>query len=148
VFIAAEDHTFTCPNGTNSSTLLVESQNNTQTCSDDAHVAQGVAFFLQNFLILLRSVSQCVYYSMYVLLWWGRGFASIEAYQFGRFWMVGCVLPDQKLPFQWSNEYNTKLANSTSVFVCIGWGFFLYCPRNVYLLMTVYSKACSSVMWH
>ena len=63
MLIAAEDHTVACPNGTNGSTLLIESHNdtdNTQTCSDDPHVAQGVAFFLQNFLILLRSVSQSV----------------------------------------------------------------------------------------
>ena len=30
--------------------------NNTTVCSGDAHVAQGVAFFLQNFFILLRLV--------------------------------------------------------------------------------------------
>ena len=53
--------TTTIINATNASSFeyLSDSNNTTvtvRTCSGDAHVAQGVAFFLQNFLILLRLV--------------------------------------------------------------------------------------------
>lgn len=55
--------TTTITNNTNNtnSTLHFEFEDSsntttTRTCSGDAHVAQGVAFFLQNFFILLRLV--------------------------------------------------------------------------------------------
>lgn len=47
------------PHNNDSNLTLTENHNNgtndiSTSCSPDAHVAQGVAFFLQNFFILLR----------------------------------------------------------------------------------------------
>ena len=57
----------TTSNDTNS-TLNFEIEDNAntttiRTCSGDAHVAQGVAFFLQNFFILLRLVLHILAYT-------------------------------------------------------------------------------------